>query len=71
MDQYSERTFIFSSDLFSNYSVKISLYQVSSIDEIVNIAKENLLSLFNDNNLTILAKLLEKSNLHIHSYTIE
>ncbi len=71
MDQYSERTFIFSSSLFSNYTTQISLYQVSTIDEIVNIAKDELMTLFNDHNLTNLVQILEEKKLHIHSFTIE
>tara|TARA_B100002051_G_C16707135_1_gene624447 strand:- start:220 stop:486 length:267 start_codon:yes stop_codon:yes gene_type:complete len=71
MDQYSERTFIFSSSIFSDFSLKISLYQVSTIDDIIKIAKDKLMTLFNDHNLTNLAKILEEKNLHIHSYTIE
>jgi len=71
MDQYSERTFIFSSFIFSKISLKISLYQVSTIDEIIKIAKDKLMTLLNDHNLTNLAQILEKKKLHIHSYNIE
>ena len=71
MDQYSERTFIFSSSIFSNFSLKISLYQVSTIDDITKIAKDKLMTLLNDNNLTNLAQILDKKKFHIHSYNIE
>ena len=60
MDQYSERTFIFSSSIFSNFSLKISLYQVSTIDDITKIAKDKLMTLLNDHNLTNLAQILDK-----------
>lgn len=66
-----ERLFIASSEIFSNFQTYISLYDISTIDELINIFKYRLQKLFEDNNLLILAEKVKKSNFHIHSYTIE
>ena len=71
MDQYSERTFIFSSSIFSNFSLKISLYQVSTIDDIIKIFTDEIRLILKKNNLTSLINILNEKKFHIHSYTIE
>ena len=71
MENDSMRLFIASSELFSDFSVQISLYNVSSIEEIIEIFKKELISVLQKNNFTSLIQILEKSNFHIHSYSIE
>ena len=66
-----ERLFIASSELFSEFQTYISLYNVSTIDDLIKIFKSRLLKIFEDNNLSVLADKVKKSNFHIHSYTIE
>lgn len=66
-----ERLFIISSDIFSNFQMAISLYNISTIDEIIIIFKDNLKNILLKNNLTKLVDTLEKKTFHIHSYNIE
>ena len=66
-----ERIFIASSKIFSNFQTNISLYDISTIDELINIFKYRLQKIFEDNNLSVLEEKVKKSNFHIHSYTIE
>lgn len=66
-----ERIFIASSKIFSNFQTNISLYDISTIDELINIFKYRLQKIFEDNNLSVLTEKVKKSNFHIHSYTIE
>lgn len=66
-----ERCFIISSELFSNYQTNISLYNISNIEEIINIFKSRLIDLFENNKLFNLSEIVKKTNFHIHSYTIE
>ena len=71
MEKKDSRLFIASSELFSNFEVEISLYSVSSIDDIVDFFKKELLTVLQKNNFINLIKKLEESNFHIHSFTIE
>ena len=66
-----KRTFIFSSETFSNFSTSISLFHVESLDDIINTFKSILIDILKKNNFTNLINKLNKSELHIHSYTIE
>ena len=65
------RKFIASSDLFSNFQMDISLYEVSSIDDIIKKFVEHLKDVLKNNNLTLLIEKLKERNFHIHNYTIE
>ena len=65
------RKFIASSDLFSNFQLDISLYNVSSIEDIIKIFVSSLKEVLENNNLTMLVKILNERKFHIHSYTIE
>ena len=67
----TKRTFIASSETFSEYSTKISLYHVSTIDDIIKIFKYELKEDLKKLNLNILIELVEKKNFHIHGYSIE
>ena len=66
-----KRTFIASSELFSEYSLDISLYMVSSVEDIIKIFKESLVELFKNNKLYILEKKVKETNFHIHGQEIE
>jgi hypothetical protein len=66
-----KRTFIASSELFSEYSLDISLYMVSSVEDIIKIFKESLVELFQNNKLYILEKKVKETKFHIHGHEIE
>ena len=65
------RLFIASSELFSDYQLEISLYNVSSLEDIINIFILSLKEELEKLKLTIIIKKLTESDFHIHSYTIE
>lgn len=65
------RKFIASSDLFSNFQIDISLYNVTTIEDIIKIFVNSLKEVLEQNNLTMLIEILKKRNFHIHNYTIE
>lgn len=71
MEYNHTRKFIASSELFSDFEVTISLYEINSIDEIINIFIEELEKVLSENKLNILLDKLKKKKFHIHSYTIE
>jgi hypothetical protein len=71
MEESTSRLFIASSELFSNFQVKISLYNISTIEDIIVLFKEELNSVLKKNNLTNLVNQLNATNFHIHSYSIE
>ena len=71
MEQSTSRLFIASSELFSNFQVSISLYKVSTIEDIINTFKDELSSVLKKNNLDNLIKKLNETDFHIHSYKIE
>ena len=66
-----KRTFIASSELFSDFTVDISLYNVETIDDIIKIFVQELKECLIKNNFTNLVKNLEEKNFHIHGITIE
>ena len=47
-----KRTFIFSSETFSNFSTSISLFHVESLDDIINTFKSILIDILEKNNFT-------------------
>lgn len=65
------RKFIASSDIFSNFQVDISLYNVTTIEDIIKIFVNSLKEVLEQNNLTMLIDILKKRKFHIHNYTIE
>ena len=67
----SERKFIDSSELFSNFEVNICLYSVASLEDIIKIFTDELINLFSRNKLVNLIKKVESANFHIHSNSIE
>ena len=71
MEKSTSRLFIASSELFSNFQVSISLYKVSTIEDIINTFKGELSSVLKKNNLDNLIKKLNETDFHIHSYKIE
>lgn len=72
MSQKSEkRKFIASSEIFSDFTVEISLYNVETLEDIIKTFKEELKDCLEKNNFTNLVKILEKKNFHIHGKTME
>ena len=65
------RKFIASSELFSNFTVEISLYNVGNLDDIIKIFVDKLRECLSTNNLTNLIDILDKKIFHIHGHTIE
>jgi len=65
------RKFVASSELFSGYTLEISLFNISTINDIINEFKLSLIKLFEDNNLINLKKIIENKHFHIHDFTIE
>ena len=65
------RKFIISSETFSDYEMYISLYDISTIDDIINIMRKDLIEKLSALKLTNLVKKINNTNFHIHSYTIE
>ncbi|MBI52260.1 MAG: hypothetical protein CL779_03470 [Chloroflexi bacterium] len=70
MNEY-ERQFIASSETFSDFSVYINLYNIDSLQDIINLFIKELRNTLEENNLTNLCKILDKKNFHIHGKTIE
>jgi hypothetical protein len=66
-----KRLFVASSELFSNYQKEISLYNVSTIDDIIKIFVSSLKDILQENNLISLSKKLDQTKFHIHNTTIE
>ena len=50
------RKFIASSELFCDYSLDISLLNIDTLDDIIEIFKNSLVKIFEENNLTNLKK---------------
>ena len=71
MDLSPTRLFIASSELFSDFEVRISLYNISTIDDIIHNFKNELRETLKKNNLMNLVRMLDDKGFHIHSYTIE
>ena len=65
------RKFIASSDLFSDFTVDISLYNIETIDDIIKIFVQELKECLIKNKFTNLVKLLEEKKFHIHGKSIE
>lgn len=71
MSNKENRQFIASSELFSDFSVEISLYSVESLDDIIQIFVRELRECLSKHNLNNLVKEVDKKNFHIHGKTIE
>ena len=61
-----KRKFIASSDIFSDFTVEISLYQVSTIDDIIQKFKGHLIEVLQKHNFTMLINILENGTKSIH-----
>jgi hypothetical protein len=66
-----KRTFVASSEIFSNFQKEISLYNVSSLEEIIQEFKTAMNEVFIEHNFTSLQKKLKETEFHIHGKTIE
>ena len=71
MEEDHTRIFVASSELFSDFQVSISLYDVSTLDDIINQFKNELLNVLETNHFTNLIKKAKENIFHIHSKTIE
>ena len=67
----SERKFIASSELFSNFEVNICLYSVTNLEDIITIFTNELIDVFKNSKLVNLIKKVETAKFHIHSNSIE
>tara|TARA_Y100000817_G_scaffold61074_1_gene45783 strand:+ start:1734 stop:1997 length:264 start_codon:yes stop_codon:yes gene_type:complete len=65
------RVFVASSELFSDFQCNISLYNIETIDDIINEFKNRLSNVLVENHLTKLNDELSNKKFHIHGYTIE
>ena len=66
-----KRTFIASSETFSDFQCEISLFQVETMDDIINMFRGTLSEIFTEYNLTKLQEVLNNTKFHIHGHTIE
>jgi|TARA_B110000879_G_scaffold175504_1_gene228821 hypothetical protein len=66
-----KRKFIASSDIFSDFTVEISLYDIESIDDIIKIFVKKLRECLLSNKFTNLVEMLDKKCFHIHGKTVE
>ncbi len=66
-----KRKFVASSELFSNFECEISLFTVSSIEDIMKQFKQSMMDIFVNHNFLSLQKRLEETEFHIHEKTIE
>tara|TARA_Y100000590_G_scaffold470093_2_gene661924 strand:+ start:1562 stop:1834 length:273 start_codon:yes stop_codon:yes gene_type:complete len=71
MSDKETRKFIASSELFSDFTVEISLYNVESLEDIIKIFVTELRECLIKNNFKNLVEQLDKKNFHIHGKTIE
>ena len=71
MEELTSRLFIASSEVFSHFQVEIPLDNISTIEDIIILFKEELNNVLKKNNLINLMNQLNETNFHIHSYTIE
>ena len=71
MSNKETREFIASSELFSDFTVEISLYNVESLDDIIKIFVRELMECLTKNNFRNLVEELDKKNFHIHGKPIE
>ena len=71
MEESTSRLFIVSSEVFSHFKVEIPLDNISTIEDIIILFKEELNNVLKKNNLINLMNQLNETNFHIHSYTIE
>ena len=69
--QKNIRKFISSSQLFSGFSCDINLDYCDSINHIINIFKNELLSILSLHNFETLIENVNRSNFHIHDNTFE
>tara|TARA_B110001454_G_scaffold217085_1_gene241630 strand:+ start:1507 stop:1767 length:261 start_codon:yes stop_codon:yes gene_type:complete len=62
------RKFIISDELFSGFEMDIDLDRNESIIDIINTIKNELLSLLDDKNLSVLSQKLKVIDFHIHDH---
>ena len=65
------RKVVISDKLFAGFVTLIDLDEINSINEIVNMVKDKLNNVLNENNLELLVNMLNNTNFHIHDFTFE
>ena len=65
-----QRTFIFSSEIFSSYEVLTDIRYLDSIDEIIDFCKRDLIQTLRKHNLVNLIDKCENTQFHIHTHTL-
>lgn len=71
MSEKEKRKFVASSELFSDFTVDISLYSVETIDDIIKEFVRELRECLLNNKLNNLVKILDEKKFHIHGKTME
>jgi hypothetical protein len=71
MSDKEKRKFVASSELFSDFTVDISLYSVETIDDIIKEFVRELRECLLNNKLNNLVKILDEKKFHIHGKTME
>lgn len=71
MSDKEKRKFVASSELFSDFTVDISLYSVETIDDIIKEFVRELRECLSNNKLNNLVKILDEKKFHIHGKTME
>lgn len=71
MEHNEKRKFVASSDIFSDFTVEISLYDVETIEDIIKYFVKRLRECLLKNNFTNLVQKVDEKNFHIHGKTIE
>ena len=67
----NQRTFIFSSNYFSDYKVIGDIRYYDTIEDIINYCKNDLLNTLKKNNFTIFIDHLKEINFNIHSHSFD
>jgi len=65
------KKFIASSELFSGFEIVIDVNYHESIESIVEFFRNELINLFNENNLVNLSQKAKDSKFHIHTNSLE
>ena len=68
-DKIYDRTFIFSSDIFSSYEVLADIRYLDSVDEIIDFCKRDLIQTLRKHHLVNLVEKCEQTQFHIHTHT--
>lgn len=65
------RTIEFSSTLFGGFKFKMNVETIKSVDDLIDYAKNELVTVLKRYNFIMLIDELQKCNFHIHTHTLE